>query len=81
MAHSANILLNTAQLGSTFFHHAHAYANHIVNSCTAKNVTDQDGNPTTPNQYSYDRKPSLANFRILDAQSSSNVMNQLSATS
>ena len=59
-----NILLNTAQLGGTFFHHAHAYAIHIVNSCPAKNVTDRDGNPTTPLQYSYVRKPSLANFRI-----------------
>ena len=35
---TANILLNTAQLGSAFFHHAHAYAIHIVNSCPAKNV-------------------------------------------
>jgi hypothetical protein len=61
---TANILLNTAWLGSAFFHHAHAYAIHIVNSCPAKNVTDQNGNPTTPYQYSYGRKPSLANFRV-----------------
>ena len=61
---TANILLNTARLGGAFFHHAHAYAIHIVNSCPAKNVTDQDGNPTTPFQYSYGRKPSLANFRV-----------------
>ena len=61
---TANILLNTAQLGGAFFHHAHAYAIHIVNSCPAKNVTDLDGNPTTPYQYSYGRKPSLANFRV-----------------
>jgi hypothetical protein len=37
---TANILLNTARLGGAFFHHAHAYAIHIVNSCPAKNVTD-----------------------------------------
>ena len=61
---TANILLNTARLGGAFFHHAHAYAIHIVNSCPAKNVTDQNGNPTTPYQYSYGRKPSLANFRV-----------------
>ncbi len=62
---SANFLLNTAQLGGPIFHHAHAYAIHIVNSCPAKNVTDQDGNPTTPYQYSYGRKPSLANFSVV----------------
>jgi hypothetical protein len=39
---NANILLNTAQFGGTFFYNAHAYASHIVNSCPAKNVTDQD---------------------------------------
>jgi hypothetical protein len=47
-----------------FFHHAHAYAIHIVQSCPAKNVTAQDGNPTTPFQYSNNSKPSLANFHI-----------------
>jgi hypothetical protein len=62
---TAIILLNTAQLGGSFFHHAHAHAIHIVNSCPAKNVTDQDGNPTTPHQCSYGRKPSLANFHVL----------------
>jgi hypothetical protein len=61
---TANILLNTAQLGGAFFHHAHSYAIHIVNSRPAKNVTDQDGNPTTPYQYSYGRKSSLANICI-----------------
>jgi hypothetical protein len=61
---TANILLNNAQLGGAFFHHAHAYAIHIVNSCPAKNVTDQNGNPATPYQYNYGRKPSLANFRV-----------------
>jgi hypothetical protein len=45
---TASILLNTAQLGSVFFHHAHANTIYIVNSCPAKHVTDQDGNPTTP---------------------------------
>ncbi|KAI2511948.1 hypothetical protein MHU86_2464 [Fragilaria crotonensis] len=47
----ANTLLNTARLGGAFFHHAHAYAVQIVNACPAKNVTDQDGNPTTPFHY------------------------------
>ena len=62
---TANILLNTARLGGAYFHHAHAYAIfHIINSCSAKNVTDQNGNPSTPFQYSYGRKPSLANFRV-----------------
>ena len=61
---TANTLLNTARLGGAFFHHAHAYAVHIVNSCPAKNVTDSDGIPTTPFNYSYGRKPSLANFRV-----------------
>ncbi|KAI2505310.1 hypothetical protein MHU86_9110 [Fragilaria crotonensis] len=60
----ANTLLNTARLGGAFFHHAHAYAVQIVNACPAKNVTDQDGNPTTPFHYSYGRKPSLINFRV-----------------
>ncbi|KAI2493774.1 Reverse transcriptase (RNA-dependent DNA polymerase) [Fragilaria crotonensis] len=46
------------------FHHAHAYAVQILNVCPAKNVIDQDGNPTTPYQYSFQRKPSLANFRV-----------------
>ncbi len=59
---TANILLNTAQLGGAFFHYAHACAIHIVKSCPAKNVTDQVGNPTTPCQYRYVRKPSPANF-------------------
>ena len=57
--------VSSARLGGAFFHHAHAYAIHIINSCPAKNVTDQDGNPTTPFQYSYGRKPSLANFCIV----------------
>ena len=61
---TANTLLNTARLGGAFFHHAHAYAVQIINSCPAKNVTDQDGNPTTPFNYSYGRKPSLTNFRV-----------------
>ena len=61
---TANILLNNARLGGAFFHHAHAYAVHIVNVCPAKNVTDQDGNPITPYEFSYTRKPSLANFRV-----------------
>jgi len=56
--------MNTAQLGGAFLHHAHAYAIHIVNSCPAKNVWDQDGNPTTPYQYSYGRKPSLDYFCV-----------------
>jgi hypothetical protein len=60
----ANILLNNARLGGAFFHHAHAYAVHIINVCPAKNVIDQDGNPTTPYQYSFQRKPSIANFRV-----------------
>ena len=61
---TANILLNNARLGGAFFHHAHAYAVHIVNVCPAKNVTDINGIPTTPYQFSYQRKPSLANFRV-----------------
>ena len=61
---TANTLLNTARLGGAFFHHAHAYAVHIVNSCPAKNVTDSDGIPTTPFNFCYGRKPSLANFRV-----------------
>jgi hypothetical protein len=61
---TANIFLSTAQLCGAFFHHAHTYAIHTVNSCPAKNVTDQNGNPTTPYQYSYGRKPSLANFHV-----------------
>ncbi|KAI2493944.1 hypothetical protein MHU86_20586 [Fragilaria crotonensis] len=59
---TANILLNNARLGGAFFHHAHAYAVQILNVCPAKNVIDQDGNPTTPYQYSFQRKPSIANF-------------------
>jgi transposase InsO family protein len=61
---TANILLNNARLGGAFFHHAHAYAVQILNVCPAKNVIDQDGNPTTPYQYSFQRKPSIANFRV-----------------
>jgi hypothetical protein len=61
---TANILLNTAQLGGAFIHRAHDYAIQIAISCPAKNVTDQNGNPTTPYQYSYGRKPILANFLI-----------------
>ena len=61
---TANILLNTALLGGAFFQYAHAYAIHIVKSCPAKNVTVQDGNPTTPFQYSNNSKPSLANFHV-----------------
>ncbi|KAI2494162.1 Reverse transcriptase (RNA-dependent DNA polymerase) [Fragilaria crotonensis] len=78
---TANVLLNTARLGGAFFHHAHAYAVSIINACPAKNVTDQHGNPTTPFQYSYGRKPSLANFRDLDALSTSSATNRPSATS
>jgi hypothetical protein len=61
---NANILLNNAKLGGAFSHHAHAYAVHITNVCPVKNVIDQDGNPTTPCQYSFQRKPSIANFRV-----------------
>ncbi len=61
---TANILLNTARLGGAFFHHVHAYAVHIVNTCPAKNVIDRDGNPTTPFHFSYDCKPCLINFRV-----------------
>jgi hypothetical protein len=61
---TANTLLNNARLGGAFFHHAHAYAVHIVNVCPAKNVTDINGIPTTPYQFSYKRKPNLGNFRV-----------------
>ena len=61
---TANTLLNTARLGGAFFHHAHAYAVHIVNACPAKNVTDPNGIPITPYEFCYQRKPSLANFRV-----------------
>ena len=61
---TANILLNTARLCGAYFHHAHAFAIHIINSCPAKNLTDQNGKSSTPFQYSYDRKPSLVNFRV-----------------
>jgi hypothetical protein len=47
---TANTLLNTSRLGRAFFHHAHTYAVQIINSCHARNVTDQNGNPTTPFQ-------------------------------
>jgi hypothetical protein len=56
---TANILLNTARLGASFFHHAHAYTIPIVNACPAKNVINKDGNPTTPFHFSYGQKPSL----------------------
>ncbi|KAI2496549.1 Reverse transcriptase (RNA-dependent DNA polymerase) [Fragilaria crotonensis] len=61
---TANILLNNARLGGAFFHHAHAYAVQILNVCPAKNVIDQDGNPTTPYQYSFQRKPSSPTSRL-----------------
>jgi hypothetical protein len=66
---TTNILLNNARLGGAFFHHAHAYAVHIINVCPAKNFIDQDGNPTTPYQYSFQRKPSIANFRVFGCPS------------
>jgi hypothetical protein len=66
---TANILLNNARLGGAFFHHAHAYAIHIINVCQAKNVIDQDGNPTTPYQYSYQPKPSITNFQVFGCPS------------
>jgi hypothetical protein len=66
---TAIILLNNARLGGAFFHHAHAYAIHIINVCPAKNVIDQDGNPTTPYQYSYQRKPSITNFQVFGCPS------------
>jgi hypothetical protein len=66
---TANILLNNTRLGNAFFHHAHAYAVHIIDVCPAKNVIDQDGNPTTPYQSSFQRKPSIANFRVFGCPS------------
>jgi hypothetical protein len=66
---TANILLNNARLGSAFFHHADAYAVHIINVCLAKNVIDQDGKPTTPYQHSFQCKPSIANFRVFGCPS------------
>ncbi len=36
----------------------------IVDVCPAKNVTDINGIPTTPYQFSYHCKPSLANFLV-----------------
>ena len=76
----ANILLNNARLGSAFFHHVHAYAVHIVNVCPAKNVIDQDGNPTTPYQYSSNASPALQTSVYLSVPPFSNVINQLFAT-
>ena len=82
---TANILLKTAQLGGAFFNHTHAYTIHIVNSCPAKNVTDQDGNPTTtpwlPANTAIAENQALLASAYLDAQSISNIMNQLSARS
>jgi hypothetical protein len=66
---TANILLKNARLGGAFFHHAHAYAVHICHVCPAKNVIDQNGNPTTPYQYSFQRKPSISNFRVFGCPS------------
>jgi hypothetical protein len=66
---TANILLNNARLGGAFFHHAHAYAIHIINVCPAKKVMDQDGNPTAPYQYSFQCKPSIANFHVFGCPS------------
>ena len=65
---AANTLLNNARLGGAFFHHAHAYAVHIINVCPAKNVTDINGIPTTLYQFRYKRKPNLANFRVFGCQ-------------
>jgi hypothetical protein len=61
---STNILLNNARLSGIFFHHAHAHAVHIINVCAAKKGFEQDGNPTTPYQYSFQCKPSIANFCV-----------------
>ncbi|KAI2504954.1 hypothetical protein MHU86_9483 [Fragilaria crotonensis] len=72
----ANTLLNTARLGGAFFHHAHAYAVQIVNACPAKNVTDQDGNPTTPSTIVMAENPASSTSAYLDAQSISNVTNR-----
>jgi hypothetical protein len=66
---TANILLNNARLDGAFFHHAHAYAVHIINVCPAKYVIDQDGNPTMPYQYGFQRKPSIANFQVFGCPS------------
>jgi hypothetical protein len=66
---TTNILLNNARLDGTFFHHAHAYAVHIINVCPGKNIIDQDGNPTTPFQHSFQRKPSIANFQVFGCPS------------
>jgi len=60
----ANTLCNNARLGGAFFHHAHAYAIHIVNSCPAKNVISTDGNPSTPYEVCLNRKPCIKNFRV-----------------
>jgi hypothetical protein len=66
---TANILLNNAQLGGAFFHQTHACAVQIINVCQAKSIIDQDGNPTTPYQYSFQRKPSIANFQVFGCPS------------
>ncbi|KAI2497644.1 ubinuclein-2-like protein [Fragilaria crotonensis] len=42
----------------------HNTANILLNNARLENVIDQDGNPTTPYQYSFQRKPSIANFRV-----------------
>jgi hypothetical protein len=78
---TANILLNTARLGGAFFHHAHAYAILIVNSCPAKNVTDKMETQQHPTNTAMAENQSLPTSAYLDAQSTSNVMNRLSATS
>jgi hypothetical protein len=56
-------------LFSAFIHHAHAYAVHIVNVCPAKNIIDQNGNPTTPYQHSFQCKPRIANFQVFGCPS------------
>ena len=60
----ANILLNNARHGGAFFHHAHACAVQILNVCPAKNVTAQNGNQSALYQFSFQRKPRIANFHV-----------------
>jgi hypothetical protein len=78
---TANILLNIAQHGCALFHHAHAYAIHIVSSCPAKNVTDQDGNQQHPTNTAIAENQALLTSAYLDAQNISNGTNRRFATS
>ena len=56
-----------ARLSKKFFYYAVKYAQYIHDVIPVKDLNDKNGLPCTPYQLVNDRKPSVRQYRVLDA--------------